>query len=128
MLEAVLGHATFAGLVRRPVLSCFHACYSYIQRSYHTATPLWPTVVEDLRAFRGLIPYLVSDWSSPWNRMVFSSDASEEGYGVTASIWPERWVKSVGRERERDRFLLTYSIGARASALKLDPDNVVPDS
>eukprot|EP00969_Alexandrium_andersonii_P238035 10506761-Alexandrium_andersonii.AAC.1 len=31
-LAAVLGHFTFAALVRRPVLSSISACYAYIKR------------------------------------------------------------------------------------------------
>jgi hypothetical protein len=39
MVEAVMGHLTFAALVCRPALSCFHTVYAFIQNHYGSEAP-----------------------------------------------------------------------------------------
>ena len=51
-LEVLLGHCTFLALVKRPLLSCFHASYRYVQSTYWTKTVLWNSVVQELTHFR----------------------------------------------------------------------------
>ena len=48
-LEVILGHCTFAGLVRREVLSTWHAAYRYVQRHYWERAELWPSVTAEVR-------------------------------------------------------------------------------
>jgi len=117
-LEVILGHCTFAALVRRGVLCCFSAVYRFVQSSYTKVTPLWESVVEELSAFSGLLILLVSDWSSPWNRVVCATDASETGYGCTQAWCDRAEVASIGSVRERDRYLLAEGRQARLSAFR----------
>ncbi|CAK0908876.1 unnamed protein product, partial [Prorocentrum cordatum] len=116
-LRALLGHCTYLGLVRRPVLSVFHACYRFVSKVQKECAPLWRSCREELEAFKGLLPMIVSDWWLPCNRWVQCSDASETGYGVSGSYWDLESLNVVGRCRERRRFRTEEGQEARRSAL-----------
>ena len=117
LLEVVIGHATFVGLMCRPVLSVFNTVYRFIQAHYSKPTPLWETAREELRAFKGLMIFLHADWCRGWNNYVVATDASMTGYGVVSSIWQDSDVAAVGRELERGRFRKLGSHSAREAAL-----------
>ena len=117
MLEIVIGHATFAGLLRREVLSVFHTVYKFMREHYLTPAPLWPSVREELKTFAGLMVFLVSSWVMPWNSVVSCSDACEEGYGVCTRWLPPDLVARVGRTRERDRYRSAGHVRARDAVL-----------
>ncbi|CAK9009278.1 Protein kinase domain-containing protein [Durusdinium trenchii] len=117
VLEIVIGHCTYCGLMNRCLLSTFHASYKFIRNSYYEAAPLWNSVKAELRAFSGLMALLVADWSRPWNSVVTVSDASEEGFGVCAAAWEPQVAAEVGRVSERDRFRRAGGHSARESAL-----------
>ena len=84
-LEVLLGHLTFLAMSRRPVLSCFHACYSFVQNNYLVSAPLWNNVIEELRVFAGLMVFLCSDWRRPCSlsspRMLRSTDTERPKRG-----------------------------------------------
>ena len=61
MLEIVVGHCTYCGLLHRGALSVFHAVYKFIQRHYSDTVKLWPSVKVELRVFAGLMPFLCKD-------------------------------------------------------------------
>ena len=86
MLEVLVGHCTYAALVRKPVLSVFHCVYPFIGAERGRQVELWPPVVEELQVFRGLMPFLSSDWWLRWNLLVSASDVSTYGYGVSTSM------------------------------------------
>ena len=117
MLEAVVGHATFCGLVRRPVLSVFHATYAFIAQSYTTPVPLWASVRQELETFRGLMVLLVSNWCLDWSTTAYSTDASLFGWGATSRTIDVELAKRVGRVRERNRYRDPGHVAARAAAL-----------
>ena len=112
-LEALVGHLTFCGLVRRPVLSVLFAVYRFVRRHYLEVVPLWASVVEELKAFVGLMPLMFGDWGRQWNDLVFATDASESGYGVASALWPREVVKATGRRPERSRYRWTGAERAR---------------
>ncbi|CAK0820065.1 unnamed protein product, partial [Prorocentrum cordatum] len=116
-LRALLGHCTYLGLVRRPVLSVFHTCYRFVSKMQNDCAPLWRSCREELEAFKGLLPMIVSDWWLPCNRWVQCSDASETGYGISGSYWDLESLNVVGRCRERRRFRTEEGQEARRSAL-----------
>ena len=62
MVEITVGRATFAGLLRREVLSVFHTVYAFMTTHYHEQAPLWESCRAELRAFAGLLVMLVADW------------------------------------------------------------------
>ena len=84
-LEVLLGHCTYLALVKRPLVSCFHASYRYVQSTYWSRSELWSTVVDELTHFRALTIFCFSQWWPPWFTEVFSTDASLYGYGLAAS-------------------------------------------
>ncbi|CAK0850742.1 unnamed protein product, partial [Prorocentrum cordatum] len=116
-LEVVLGHCTFCGLALRGSLSCWHASYRFIQRHYLEPARLWAEVVKEIRMFRGLLTLMVQDWWRPWNCCVLQTDASESGWGMAQSFWPQHVVEQVGRLPERARFRSALGRPARESAL-----------
>ena len=65
-----------AALVRRPVLSVFRCENWFILVERGKQVVLWPSVVEELQVFRGLMPFHSSDWWLRWNLLVSASDAS----------------------------------------------------
>lgn len=117
VLEVLVGHCTFLGLLNRMSLSVFKTVYPFIQKHYYDVTRLWPSVIAELKAFRGLVFLLVQDWWRPWNPMVTSSDASLTGFGVCQSRWPQEVVASTGRRLEKSRFRRVGGHSARESAL-----------
>ncbi|CAK0824695.1 unnamed protein product, partial [Prorocentrum cordatum] len=116
-LEVVLGHCTFCGLALRGSLSCWHASYRFIQRHYLEPARLWAEVVKEIEMFRGLLTLMVQDWWRPWNCCVLQTDASESGWGMAQSFWPQHVVEQVGRLPERARFRSALGRPARESAL-----------
>ena len=117
LLEVIVGHCTFAGLMNRQSLSVFHAVYKFIRRHYSQSAPLWKSVRDELKAFSGLLFLLVQDWWRQWNGLVASSDSSLSGYGVCQAWWPKHEVAEVGRVLERTRFRRAAGHSARESAL-----------
>ena len=86
-LEVLIGHATFAGLANRWVLSVFHLVYKFCRQHYVVAAPLWDGVRAELYAFRGLMIYLEADWWVPVHPAVYATDSSEAGLAFTESQW-----------------------------------------
>mgnify|MGYP000417751757 CR=1 FL=1 len=117
VLEIILGHCTFAGLVNRDILCCFHTVYAFIEAHYNHHAKIWSSVIEELQAYVGLMIYLRSDWWLRWNRFVYSSDSSLYGFGVCTSEWTRDVVARVGRVSERSCFKNLTSVGAREAAL-----------
>ena len=118
MLEVLVGHCTYAALVRRPVLSVFHGVYRFIQAERGKQVVLWPSVVEELQVFRGLMPILSSDWWRRWNPLVSASDASTNGFGVSTSMWTLEEVRQAGRTGKRERFRDCRAVSARVHAME----------
>ena len=104
VLEVLIGHCTFAGLVNRAVLSIFHFVYRFLEANYDVRARLWDSVSKELCAFSGAIFLLVQDWDRQWNRLVSTSDSSLEGYGVCHAWWEAECVGKVGRVSDRERF------------------------
>ncbi|CAK0879112.1 unnamed protein product [Prorocentrum cordatum] len=116
-LEKVIGHCTFCGLAARGSLSIFHTVYMFISVQYLDVGPMWPKVVEELVAFRGVLLLLGRDWWLPWNPCVLETDASLAGWAMAQSFWDPAQVAGVGRVSERSRFKRVGAHSARESAL-----------
>ena len=115
-LEKLLGHCTFVGLLRRPCFSVFSSCYKFARATYAHTTRLWRSVSAELRAFRGLLPLMYSEWGLPWGGVGIATDASTTGWGACACDLDPCFSAPVGRVRERSRFKKN-SCGARTSSL-----------
>ena len=66
ILETVVGHCTYFGLVNRDVLTVFFATYRHIQCHYGDAAPVWKEVRNELVAFRGLMIFVSAKWGWQW--------------------------------------------------------------
>jgi hypothetical protein len=106
VVEVLVGHATFYGLIRREVLSVFHTTYSFIQKEYFKPAVLWTSVREEFLAFVGLMVLVVAPWDMEWSPAVYATDASLTGYGVARAEWLTSEVAEVGRVSERRRWKL----------------------
>ncbi|CAK0826240.1 unnamed protein product, partial [Prorocentrum cordatum] len=127
MLEVLVGHISWACLIRREPLCVLSAVYPHIAAGLPTNSPMRGSVREELWLARSLLPLLQKDLSSPWHDIVGVSDASEFGVGVAArSVQPsvaakhgrqcERWRYRVhGAERARERVLQPQPLPSSAS-------------
>ena len=93
VLEVVVGHCTYFGLVNRDLLAIFHSCYSFIDKSYGQRVPIWGTVREELRAFKGLMILAASSWVTPWSSIVYACDSFLKGYSVQSALWDAKVVR-----------------------------------
>ena len=105
-IEVVLGHCTYYSSVCREFLSVFYSSYAFIQTHYDSTAPLWDSVRGELRAFRGLMVLAFAHWDRPWSNMVYSTDASEDGFGITVAEWDIADVGLIGRVSEKSRWKL----------------------
>ena len=103
-LEVLVGHATFAFLLRRCCLSVFGKIYGFIQCHYHDAGELWSSVRQELINAAALLPLVCAELGRPWATEVWCVDAATHGLAVMRSEWQRRSVMEVGRLEERWRF------------------------
>ena len=82
LVEKLLGHLTFASLLRRELLSCFQATYVFVKKCYHVHSRLWPQVVRELKWACSLLPLVSRNMAAPWSPQVLATDASHWGRGV----------------------------------------------
>ena len=65
------------GPVLEIVCVCVFRIHRFVQWSYLRKELLWLEVMNELRAFRGLMILIHSDWWLPWSPVVMVTDASE---------------------------------------------------
>ena len=82
-----------------------HAVYACTSH-YRIFSELWPTVLEELTCFLGIMVVLEAVWTRPWLPVVPSSDASLYGYGVSQATFAPAAVAEVGRISELRRWRL----------------------
>ena len=118
-LAAVVGNGTFAGLIRREVLSVFSSVYAFIDRVGTSRQKLWPSVRKEIRWFITLLPLLRRRFDAPWSTTATCTDASLWGMGVVESQRPLNKIKEAGKHNDRWRFSRTEEVRktARASAM-----------
>lgn len=104
LIEKLVGHFTFAGLLQRGLLSVFQAVYVFIQRHYETEVPLWDEVRRELYWAASLIALVKRDLSSPWSDIVHATDASLWGRGIVSTKRSVEDVRRVGSHNDRWRF------------------------
>jgi hypothetical protein len=88
LLASVVGHWTWAMLVRRPSLSVFSAVYRFIAKFGGKVRPLWRSVRRELRTAMGLMPLLTASIRDTWFSQAIAVDASSTGAGVCATPAP----------------------------------------
>ncbi|MBM3946543.1 MAG: hypothetical protein FJ315_03970, partial [SAR202 cluster bacterium] len=116
-LEVLVGHYTHAMLLNRAALCTFGATYTFIHRFPHVVRRLWPSVRQELECATALLPLMQVQWSLPFSRTVWGSDATLRGYAAGAGEWAERDVRSAFAWSDRWRFRLEPSLAPREKAL-----------
>ena len=104
LLEKIVGHLTFASLLRRELLSCFQATYVYIKKCYHVHSRIWPQVVRELKWACSLLPLVCRNMAAPWSSEVLATDASHWGRGVAKLKSSVERVRAQARVQDRWRF------------------------
>lgn len=87
-LEVLMGHWTWACLVRRPSLSVFSSVYHFIRSAGPVRFVIWNSVRRELHAAMGLVPLLTASLDAAPQRFVVASDASTVGLGVVVAEPP----------------------------------------
>ena len=118
VVEILVGHLTFCGLLDRASLSCLSSCYAFARRHYLERRPLWTQARAELLHMANLLPYLRASWTQGWSEIVTCTDASESGYGAVTSAWRTDDVAKVGRVPERSRFRKREGHSARDAFFK----------
>ena len=127
-LEKLIGHITFAFLIRRELLSILSSAYAFISVNYYSRKWLWASVKRELSIVLALLPLANSKCFYPFDPVVYCSDACEYGHGTCRSEWDVETVKNVCSIRERWRFLDPDAIHARDHALQNELNSHVFDS
>ena len=104
LVEKIVGHITFAALLRREILSCLQAVYVYIRKNYHVHSRLWPEVTRELRWVASLLPLIHRDLSAGWGEHVHATDASHWGRGVARAAIPAELVRHESKWHDKWRF------------------------
>lgn len=101
LLEALLGHATWAALVKREAFAIFNFSYLFIRQHYDQWTPLPPEARRELQILAGTLPLFRIDMAAQWNASIYCSDACESGIGVCRRYADKEDIAEVGRCREK---------------------------
>ena len=124
-IEKIVGHFTFAMMVRREALSVFSSVYKYIRAS-QPGLDLWHRARDEILQASALLPLLSTSWALPWDATVSATDSSEVGYGVCERSLAPTFVAECGRPCEQWRYSVEGAIKARANALGLKPEEHLP--
>ncbi len=116
LVERLVGHYTFAGLLQRGVLSVFQATYVFIRKHYDGEVELWPEVSRELRWAAALLCLVKRDLAAKWSNRVHASDASMWGRGVVATERNLDDIRTLAKVNDRWRF----SVDEEATFLKND--------
>lgn len=132
LLEKLIGHYTFAGLLQRGMLSVFQACYVYVRRHYEEIHELWPEVRRELFWAGSLIALVRKDLDAEWSEVVHATDASFWGRGVVSTTRHREEVKKHGRQCDRWRFsaeeeLKVFNEEVMLTSRALDAETLEPD-
>ena len=103
-LEAVIGHFTWACLVRREVLCVLDTSYRFVRAHRTQSAPLWASVRKELQWARSLLPMLMASLGRKWSGMVTATDSSTPGFGVCEAFSDPNTCRLIGRTSERWRF------------------------
>ena len=125
LLRAVVGHLTWAALLRREALAFVQKSYAFIEAVGTRMVPLWASVRQELSDLLAIMPLLQADVGAEWDDVVLCSDASPFGLGVCTKTIGADLAGRVGRQLERWRYKVAGAAAARSRAL--GTDRLIPD-
>ena len=125
-LRILVGHITWALLIRREGFALLSSCYMFIEKHTDKQTRLWPSVLRELSQIESILPLLSAELDISWYRKIAAVDASNFGIGVCERELDVDRVGDIGRVSERWRFKVEDAIHARKHALE-DSDFVIGD-
>ena len=129
-IQKLIGHITFACLLRREMLSCLCSTYYFARECSQQGSKMWETTRRELGVFLSLLPLLGRRLDAPWSSVVYMTDACESGHATVKASAPTDLVSSTGSWHERWRFKAgRYNTNARAreAALSLIPGAAVDE-
>ena len=118
IVEKIIGHFTFAMLMKRETLSVF----SHVYRCCRCDRPnpaIWALAKKEIMQASSLLPLMSSSMLGPWDTTVSAADSSDTGYGVCERHLPAPAVARTARTCEAWRYKVAGAIKARESALGL---------
>ncbi|CAE7368797.1 unnamed protein product [Symbiodinium pilosum] len=125
VVEKVVGHFTFAMMVRRECLSVFNAVYMYVRLDKPSGS-LWRAAHHEILQASSILPMICASLDLPWSPTVIATDSSEVGYGVCERQLESIEVACVGRSCEHWRYSVEGAIKARAHAFGEDTEQLDP--
>ena len=129
LLERLIGHYTFAGLLQRGFLSVFQASYVFVRKHYNQTVTIWPEVHREFFWACSLICLVRRDLSAVWSETVHATDASFWGRGVTSTHRDESDIRNVAAYCDRWRFSAeeekaVCEAESLTAAQQLDPESL----
>jgi len=124
LLRSMLGHLTWAALLRREALAFVNHCYAFAEAAGTRVVPLWASVRQELSDLLAVLPLLRADVGAEWDEVAVCSDASPFGIGVCTKVVGAALAGETGRQLERWRYKVSGAAAARARAL--GPDRLAP--
>ena len=124
-LRKILGHFTWAVLLRREMLSIFYHVYRFVDKCGDRSWRVWGSVRHELRMAAHLIIFAYCDVRRPWSPRVYVSDSQGAGrdnfggYAVMYRDLDSATVGAIGRISEKWRYDVEDAIQARSHALEL---------
>ena len=122
-MEKLLGHFTWAALIRREALCIPAVCYQFMRAAYHSCLAPWTAVRQELKWMRDIIPLLFCDLGRGRNGAVLATDAQGDsqtrlgGYGITEREMGSTVASQIGIVSEKWRYDVQGAIKARHMGL-----------
>merc|ERR1712085_177725 len=97
-MQVLVGHATWAMLLRRPSLSVLGATYAFILAEPSVRPRLlWKSVRRELAQVAAILPLLRSDMGAPYCPRLVATDASPFRIGAVVSRPGLNHIAALGR-------------------------------
>ena len=112
-LERLIGHITFACLLRRPLLCCLRSAYDFVGVRSDVVRQLWPSALRELRMALGLLIYAHMDLAAPWYSNISAFDAAPSGHASV--FWPGHLNANRPAGRWQDKMRLKEDLGGHTS-------------
>ena len=125
-MSRLIGHNTWASLVRRPGLAEFSSAYRFASDFDERTGEVWPSVATELRQAASLLPLLFADSRRPWHGRIYASDAEGSnsrdhgGFGVCYRDVEPQAAAQAGRIADKWRYSCEEFVSARRHALDLE--------